>query len=95
MFYRAGCDVISKELALTQELNKVHRAKTGSSYWKQNKIRLELQSTSIKFRFGDGVFNSLGTMEISIPAPDGSFLKTLVDVVLADVPLLLVLDVLD
>ena len=47
------------------------------------------------FRFGDGVFNSLGTIPIRIPTSDESFLFLDIDVVQANVPMLVGLDILD
>lgn len=45
--------------------------------------------------FGDGLHMSLGKLEMRLPTPDGAFLAMSVDVVSADVPLLLGIDVLD
>lgn len=51
--------------------------------------------STTKFRFGNGVQKSLGTIPVRIPAPIGSVLLRHVDVVAADVPLLIGLDFLD
>ncbi len=48
-----------------------------------------------KFKFGDVVISSLGTVQIRIPLPNYSFLEIKVNVVPANFPLLLGLDVLD
>ena len=57
--------------------------------------KMKLRPSMKAFRFGDGVFNSLGTIHIRIPTPDGSFLFLDIDVVQANVPMLVGLDILD
>ena len=47
------------------------------------------------YRYGVGQKRSLGSIEIRIPTPGNSFLPVRVDVVSADIPLLLGLDLLD
>ncbi len=64
------------------------------AYCKQHNIRYTIQLSLTKFKFGDGVFSSLGTMQIRIPTTNYSFLKIKLNVVPADVSLLLDLDVL-
>lgn len=56
---------------------------------------MKLKSSPYRFRFGDGSFMSLEQLNIRIPTPDGSFLRLSVDVIKADVPLPIGLDVLD
>ena len=65
------------------------------AYCKQHNIRYTLKPLLTKFKFGDALFPSLGSVQIRIPTPNHSSLKIKVNVVLADVPLLLDLDVLD
>ena len=65
------------------------------AHCKQHKITYKLKPSSTKFKFGDGVFSSLGTIQIRIPTLNCSFLKINVNVVPAHVPLLLRLDILD
>ncbi len=65
------------------------------AYCKQHKIRYTLKPSLTKFKFGDGEFSSLGTMQIRILTPNNLFLKIKVNVVPADASLLLGLDVLD
>lgn len=45
--------------------------------------------------FGDSLYASLGHIDIRMPTPDGSYLAFAADVVDADIPLLLGLDVMD
>ena len=59
------------------------------------KKSFKLRKSLISFAFGDGVYKSLGSMEIRIPTPDNSFISLDVDVVKPDVPFLLGLDILD
>jgi hypothetical protein len=48
-----------------------------------------------EFRFGDGTFQSLGSIPVRIPTPEGKFIKIEMDVVQADVPMLIGLEILD
>lgn len=54
-----------------------------------------LRPSLMTFIFGDGACDSLGTLGIRIPLPNGAYLTLTIDVVNADVPLLLGLDILD
>ncbi len=65
------------------------------AYCKQYNIRYTLKPTISKFKFSDGVFSSLGTMQIRISTPNNSLFKIKVNVIPANVPLILGLDVLD
>ena len=62
---------------------------------KQQNIGYALKPSLTIFKFGDGVFSSLGTMQIRIPTPNYPFLKIKVDAVPADVPSHLGIDVLE
>ncbi len=64
------------------------------AYCKQHNIRYTLKPLFTKFKLGDGVFLSIGTMQIRITTRNYSFLKIKLNVVLAEIPLLLDLDVL-
>jgi hypothetical protein len=49
----------------------------------------------VTFRFGDGVLKSLGCIPARIPTPNGNYIKMDMDVVQADVPMIIGLEVLD
>lgn len=59
-------------------------------YCRENELNYKLRHSDYSYLFGDGLYMSLGTLEIRIPTPDGSFLAFAADVVDVDVPLLLV-----
>ncbi len=65
------------------------------AYCKQHNICYTHKPSLSNFKFGDGVFSSLGTLQIKIPNPNYSCLKIKVNLIPAVVPLLLGLDVLD
>lgn len=65
------------------------------AYCRENQHKFQPRPSEYAFLFGDGLFMSLGTIEIRIPTPDGSFFAFDADIVKADVPLLLGIDVLD
>ncbi len=65
------------------------------AYYKQHNVRYTLKPSLTKFKFGDGVFSLVGTIQIRIPTLSYSFFKIKVNVIPADVPLLLGLDVSD
>ena len=71
------------------------RKQQALAYCKQHNIRYTLKPSSTKFKLCNGVFSSLGTMQIRIPTLNHSFLKIKVNVAPADVLLLLGLDVLE
>jgi hypothetical protein len=58
-------------------------------------IRFRTKPSLTAFRFGDGVFKSLGCIPVRIPTPDGNQIKMDMDVVQANVPMLIGLEVLD
>jgi hypothetical protein len=58
-------------------------------------IRFRTKPSLTAFRFGDGVFKSLGCIPVRIPTPDGNHIKMDMDVVQANVPMLIGLEVLD
>ncbi len=62
---------------------------------KRPSFKFKLHLSATRFRFGDGRYPSLGSMEIRISIPNGSFLSIQLDVVSEDVPVLLRLGVLD
>ncbi len=47
------------------------------------------------FRFGDGSYKLLGTFFVRVPVPNGSVFEQSFDVVQADVPILIGLDVIN
>ena len=65
------------------------------AYFERHNIRYKLEPPVTHFKFGDGIFPSLGKMEVRILTKNGSYLKIDMDVVSADIPILLGLDVLD
>ena len=69
--------------------------KQAKSYCKKIGCKLKLWPSRTEFRFGDGSFKSLGALPIRIPTPECSFIEQKIDVVKADIPLLLGLDFLD
>lgn len=58
-------------------------------------VKIKPRPSRSFFRFGSGLGKSLGTIQLRIPTPDISFMLLTVDVVRADVPFLVGLDVLD
>lgn len=60
-----------------------------------SKYRFKLGPSHNSFKFGDGLRNSGGIISLRVPIPDGSHLPLAIDVVEADVPLLVGLDVMD
>lgn len=54
-----------------------------------------LKTSNSTFVLGNGSFESLCTMEFRLPILDCSYLPLHIDVVKADIPLLLCLDVMD
>ena len=67
----------------------------SKAYCRFSGFKFKFSPSRTFFRFGDGCFASLGTIPVRIPCPDGSFLHIDIDVVAADVPMLIGLDVLD
>lgn len=73
----------------------MHWQISSKSILQGKNIRFNPTPSNVTFRFGDTYYNSLGTIMIRIPTPDYTFLLIPVDIVNADVPLLLGLDLLD
>lgn len=48
-----------------------------------------------QLRFGDGVYKSQGVLSMRIPTPNGSFIRHCFDVVQAQIPMLIGLDLLE
>ncbi len=86
-FHGACVDTVAKQSLIGERQAK--------AYCKRQKFNSKLETSTTRFRFGDGSYPSLGSMEIGISIPNGSFLKIELDIVSSDVPLLLGLDVLD
>ena len=63
-------------------------------YCKKHEVPFKLRQSDTRFRFGDGSYDSLGKIIIKIPTPNGSTLVRKMDVVQADIPLLIGLDLL-
>jgi len=59
------------------------------AYCKFHGIPFRLQPSAVNFKFGDGGFASEGTFGVRIPTPDGSFIRIQMNVVDADIPMLL------
>ncbi len=67
----------------------------AQAYCKRHNFIFKLNPSATRLIFSGGSYISLGSMEIRIPIPNGSFLSIQLDVVSADVPMLLGLNVLD
>lgn len=67
----------------------------AQAYCRQHSIDYRSQPSKMLFRFGDGTFPSLAMIRIRIPTPNKIYLHLLLNLVAADVPFLIGLDVLD
>ncbi len=86
--FQGGCiDTGAERCVIGYRQAKAYCAYTGTTFC----IRPSNAST----RFGDGSHTSIGTMPVRIPTPDGSFIVGDFDVVKADVPMFIGLDLLD
>jgi hypothetical protein len=65
------------------------------AYCRYMGFRLTLAKSRTVFRFGVGVSKSSGILHMRIPTPNESFMLLAVDVVDADIPFLVGLDILD
>ena len=65
------------------------------SYCRENKKHIKIRPSKTVFKFGDGSYQSSGKMKIKIPTPKGKYMFVDFDIVNADVPMLIGLDVLD
>lgn len=65
------------------------------AYCRAMQIPFKMKPSRVQFRFGDGTYSALGSLKISIPTPQGSSISWNFDVVKADVPMLIGLDLLD
>ena len=65
------------------------------AYFKRCGRRADLESSFQTFKFGNDYKESLGKAEFRLPLPGNKYLPLFIDVVDADVPLLVGLDVLD
>lgn len=86
-FLGACCDIGAQRTVIGK--------KQAKAYCREAGVALKMRQSGYAFRFGYGLYATLGTIEVRIPMPDGSFLAMKVDVVDADVPLLLGIDTLD
>lgn len=86
-FLGACCDIGAQRTVVGERQAKAYCREMG--------IKYKPRRSAYSFMFGDGLHASLGTVEFRIPTPDGAFIALQVDVVSADVPLLLGIDVLD
>ena len=68
--------------------------KQAKAYCKMTGKRYVLQRSKTRYKFGDGCRNSFGALEIRLTIPHGGYLPIIADVVDADIPLLLGLDLL-
>lgn len=66
----------------------------AQAYYKESGRPFQLIPSKRRFRFDNGSQKSLGTIELRLPTPIGSFIRRPVDVVSADIPLLLGLDLM-
>ena len=67
----------------------------AKAYARYMGIPYRVKESNIAFRFGDTIHKSLGKMYVRVPSPCGAFVPLQIDVVSADVPMLVGLDVLD
>ncbi len=67
----------------------------AKAYCIQHRIAYKLLPSSTIFQFGDGCYKSLGKLRVRIPIANGSFIFGKIDVVPANIPLLIGLDILD
>lgn len=73
----------------------VIRKRQAQAYCRMFKKEFRLCPSLVTYIFGNGSCASMGKLELRLPLPDGQFLPLLIDVVDADIPFLLGLDVLD
>lgn len=66
----------------------------AKEYCKASNIRFNPRRSRSVFRFGDGSFKSLWKLTIRIPTPNNSYITVDSDIVSADVPMLIGLDIL-
>lgn len=85
-FLGACCDIGAQRTVIGERQAKAYCRETSKK---------SLSPSDYSFMFGDGLHLSLGSIEVRIPTPDGTFIAIEIDVVSADVPLLLGIDVLD
>lgn len=90
-----GSDHFQGACVYTRAQRSVVGKDQAKAYCKQIGVRFKPNLSPTLFRFGDGTFHNLGIIPERIPSPDGSFLKIYMDVVIADVPMLIGLEVLD
>lgn len=67
----------------------------AEAYGRRFDIKLTIEQSALSFKFGSHLFESLGKLNVRIPTPDGAFINFNPDVVEADVPLFLGLDLLE
>ena len=67
----------------------------AQAYCKNTTRSIRTAKTSRLYKFGDLYRKSLGTVSLRLPVPQGGFIDLDVDVVRADIPFLLGLDLLD
>lgn len=67
----------------------------AQAYCRMTTQKLNLAPSPYTFKFGDGSRHSLGHMTFRMPSDQNSFISLSIDVVDADIPLLIGLDVLD
>lgn len=73
----------------------VFGSKQASAYLKLARTDFSPKPSRYAFRFGDGFYKSLGTISVLVPTPNGKCLEMCIDVVEANVPMLVGLDILD
>lgn len=76
------------------EVSVVGKAQ-ADAYGRQTCQRLKWKPSALSFKFGSHVCRSLGRINVRMPTPDGSYVEFTPDVVEADVPLLIGLDLLE
>ncbi len=69
--------------------------KQAAAYAALMKVRLETKASNFAFKFGDGCYKSLGTIPVRIPKPNNGYIEVRIDIVDADIPMIIGLDILD
>lgn len=67
----------------------------AKAYCKQAGVHYNPKKSNTTFRFGDGSFKSLEKIPIRIPTPNNSYISIGMDIVGAEIPMLIGIDVLD
>lgn len=67
----------------------------AKAYCEMAGIKFKSKPSNTRFKFGDGIFASIGSIPIRIPKPNGGFIPVEIDAIRANVPMLIGLEVMD